>query len=131
MPDRTSSSRGCAQRLSRAIRSSLTGTDSKTALKALFDAVVAVASRMPVESPEAIAIPEQLLRRSRGRSFRVAADPQLQAYIHGLVGYHTIDQVVSKCRGKFGARRTPSRSAIARYLRSLKTRNSTNRKGRK
>lgn len=134
MTNSSASNRGRVQRLGRAIRASLTGVDTKTALAALFETCIFVASRMPAvrqKPAELFAIPAQLLRRGRGRSFIVAADPQLQAYVHGLVGYHTLDQIVSKCRRKFGASRTPSRSSVARYLKHLEALNGAQRRGRK
>ncbi len=72
----------------------------------------------------------ELLRRRRGRCSRVEADAPLQTYIHSLNGYRTIDQIVKACRKRFGAVRTPSRSSIGRYLRSLAGKQSRNRRDR-
>ena len=60
-----------------------------------------------------------LLRRPRGCQSKITKDPEIRGFIHGLSGYHTIDQITGLCARKFGRKRAPSRSAVGRYLQRL------------
>jgi hypothetical protein len=60
-----------------------------------------------------------LLRRPRGCQSKITKDPEIRGFIHGLSGYHTIDQITCLCARKFGRKRAPSRTAVGRYLQRL------------
>lgn len=60
-----------------------------------------------------------LLRRPRGCRSKIPNDREVLDFIHGLKGYHTIDQITGLCARRFGRKRAPSRSALGRYLQRL------------
>lgn len=53
--------------------------------------------------------------------FSVERDPEIREFIHSVRGCTTLDQLAEACRTKFGSR-SPSRSAIHRYIQRLKFR---------
>ncbi|MGO2147357.1 hypothetical protein [Halomonas sp.] len=52
---------------------------------------------------------------------KVERDPEVQAFIHGLSGSLSYQQIEDACRRQFGAR-APGRSSIHRYIQRLKYR---------
>ena len=66
------------------------------------------------------------LRKQGGVSF-VKLDPELEEYILSLEGYKTILEIRFDCIQKFGEKRTPSKSAIHRYIQKLQYRGKGNK----
>lgn len=56
-----------------------------------------------------------------GSRLKVERDPEVQAFIHGLSGSMSIQQIEDACRRQFGSR-APGRSSIQRYIQRLKYR---------
>jgi len=59
------------------------------------------------------------LPRHAGRLCSVESDPELQRYIHSIHEMRAIKQITEMCRVKFGAKRTPSKSSIHRYIQKM------------
>lgn len=51
---------------------------------------------------------------------RLAQDPELHDFVEDRLGRHTLDEIVAACRRRFGAARTPSRSALHRRWQKLR-----------
>lgn len=51
-----------------------------------------------------------------GRRSKVEKDPELQDFVHSFAAGDSIDKVLEGCRRRFGDQRTPSRSALGRYI---------------
>ncbi|SEO69462.1 hypothetical protein [Aquisalimonas asiatica] len=72
--------------------------------------------------PESAAV---LAERRPGRASTIRTNPEIRAFIHSLRGYRTYDEITAACRKRFGSR-SPSRSAIHRYIMQLKYPNRRN-----
>ncbi len=61
----------------------------------------------------------------KGRAARVDADEEVKEFLEDLFGRRTLDELVAACRARFGAERSPSRSAIHRYWMRARRRRTT------
>jgi FAD/FMN-containing dehydrogenase len=69
-------------------------------------------------------VPSVLQERKRGRISTIEGDSDVEAFLLSLQGKRTLDEMRDACAEKFGVDRTPSRSALHRYVQKLKYRNS-------
>ena len=61
-----------------------------------------------------------LTRRTKGgRLPKIESDPELQSFLHGIIGYHSLSELVRLCQEKFGMERAPSKSCLHRYTQKL------------
>lgn len=56
-------------------------------------------------------------------------DPEVADFLYAEIGHMTLEQAREACAARFGANRTPSRSAINRYWQRVRRREDAMRKG--
>ena len=94
----------------------------KVALTVLSDAtsriLISLNTELAIDAPEK---PRRLLQ-NRGSISRVDKDPEMKSFIMGLTEPITIAALRSELIARFGEQRTPSKSALHRYVMKLEGR---------